>query len=128
MNLPLVMDSSIWVEFFLGNTKVKELVIEELRKKAIIVPSICIYEVALAVERRIGEEMVKVVVANMREQLVDNLSATRALSAAQLRNERKLAMADSMVYASTLAHDATLITNDRDFEGLPNVLYLKPTY
>ncbi len=128
METPIVMDSSMWVEFYLGNAKVRKLVIDHLRKRAVIVPSICIYEVSLAIERRIGEDLVKVAVANMREQVVDDLSASRAVAAAQIRNERKLAMADAIVYASTLAHGATLLTQDRDFEGLPNVTYLKGTY
>jgi predicted nucleic acid-binding protein len=119
------MDSSIWVEFYLGNTAIRKLVIDQLRKRSVVVPSICIYEVSLAVERRIGQDMVKVAVANMREQVVDHLSASRAVAAAQIRNERKLAMADAIVYASTLAHSATLLTQDRDFEGLPNVRYVK---
>lgn len=128
METPIVMDSSMWVEFYLGNAKVRKLVIDHLRKRAVIVPSIFIYEVSLAIERRIGEDLVKVAVANMREQVVDDLSASRAVAAAQIRNERKLAMADAIVYASTLAHGATLLTQDRDFEGLPNVTYLKGTY
>jgi len=128
MDTPFVMDSSVWVEFYLGNAAIRNLVIDALRQRTVIVPSICIYEVSLAVERRIGEEMVKVAVANMREQVIDNLSASRAIAAAQIRNERKLAMADAIVYASTLAHSATLLTQDRDFEGLPNVRYLKPAF
>ncbi len=125
---PIVMDSSIWVEFYLGNTRIRDLVIEPMRKHAIIVPTVCIYEVSLAVERRIGEDMVRVVVANMRGQLVDPLTAERAVAAAQIRNDRKLAMADAMVYAATTAHQAVLLTQDRDFDGLPNVRYLKPSY
>ena len=82
---------------------------------------------ALAIERRIGEDQVKIVIANMREQIIDELTATRALAAAYVRKERKMAMADAIVYATTVAHDATLITHDRDFEGLPNVMYLKAT-
>jgi predicted nucleic acid-binding protein len=128
MDTPIVMDSSVWVEFYLGNAKIRKLVIDHLRKRAVVVPSICIYEVSLAIERRIGEDMVKVAVANMQEQIVDDLSASRAVAAAQIRNERKLAMADALVYASTVAHGATLITQDRDFEGLPHVSYLKGPY
>lgn len=121
------MDSSVWVSFFLGSTSVHKLVIEPMRSGRIIVPSICIFEVALAIERQMGEEQIKVAVATMREQVIDDLSATRALAAAYIRADRKLAMADSIVYATAIAHNATLITHDRDFEGLPNVVYLKPT-
>lgn len=124
---PYVMDSSIWVSFFQGSNAIHKLVIKPLREGRIIVPSICLYEVALAIERRIGEDQVKIVIANMREQIIDELTATRALAAAYVRKERKMAMADAIVYATTVAHDATLITHDRDFEGLPNVMYLKAT-
>lgn len=128
MESPIVLDSSVWVEFYLGNARIRDLVIEPLRRHEIIVPTVCIYEVSLAVERRIGEDMVRVVVANMLGQVVDPLSAERAVAAAQIRNDRKLAMADAMVYASTLGNNAVLFTQDRDFDGLPNVRYLKPTY
>ncbi|MCU0330176.1 MAG: type II toxin-antitoxin system VapC family toxin [Candidatus Kapabacteria bacterium] len=128
MESRIVMDSSVWVEFYMGNPAIKKLVIEHLRNRMVVVPSICLYEVSLAVERRIGEDMVKVAVANMQEQIVDDLTASRATAAAQIRNERKLAMADSLVYAATLAHGATLLTQDRDFEGLPNVRYIKGSF
>lgn len=121
----LVMDSSVWISFFQGSAEVHKLVIKPLRAGSIIVPSVCLLEVALAVERKIGEDYVKVAIANMREQLIDELSASRALAAAYVRNERKLALVDSIVYATTVAHNATLLTHDRDFEGLPNVMYLK---
>ena len=121
-----VMDSMVWVEFFLGDKRIHELVIDRLRKHEIIVPSICAYEVALSVEKRIGEEQVKVVVASMREQRIDELTFERSIAAASYRHERKLAMADAIVYATTMFYDATLITFDRDFEGLPNVHLLKP--
>jgi uncharacterized protein len=122
-----VMDSSVWVEYYLGNSRIRELTIDRLRAKQIVVPSICICEVALSIERRIGEEMMHVVVANMREQVVDDLTASRAISAAQLRNEHRLSVADAIVYATSVAHRATLISHDKDFEGMPNVMYLKPT-
>jgi predicted nucleic acid-binding protein len=32
-------------------------------------------------------------------------------------------MADSLIYATTLAHNAILWTQDIDFNGLPNVQY-----
>jgi len=123
---PYVLDSSVWVEFFLGNDAVRNLIIDRLRANEIIVPSVCAFEVALAVERRIDAEAARLVAANMREQHVDALTVDRALQAASIRREYKLAMADSIVYATALAHHATLITQDIDFEGLPDVMYLRP--
>lgn len=36
----------------------------------------------------------------------------------------KLAMADSIIYATAMRLEATLSTQDKDFEGLPGVHYL----
>jgi len=121
-----VMDTSVWVDFYLGNKQVHDLVIERLRNREIIVPSVCAYEVALAIDRRISEEHIKVVVANMREQHIDELTFDRAVAASNYRHEKKLAMADAIVFATAQFYNATLITFDRDFEGLPNVHLLKP--
>jgi len=46
-----------------------------------------------------------------------------AVSAADLFIKHKLPLADSLIYAVTLAHKATLWTQDDDFEGLPHVKY-----
>jgi len=44
-----------------------------------------------------------------------------ALAAAQVSNTAKLAMADSIIYATAQAHQAPLITGDAAFGGLPGV-------
>ncbi|MBI3633182.1 MAG: PIN domain-containing protein, partial [Candidatus Vogelbacteria bacterium] len=33
-------------------------------------------------------------------------------------------MADAIIYATAHAHQATLVTNDADFKGLPKVSYI----
>lgn len=120
-----VMDSAVWVEYFRGSKQIHTLVIDSLRTNRIVVPAVCMFEVAFAVERGMGEEAVKIVLATMREQRVDALTADRAIAAARYRQEYRLGMADAMVYASAVALDAILLTLDRDFEGLPNVMYVK---
>ncbi|HEV7768946.1 MAG TPA: hypothetical protein VGQ76_28390 [Thermoanaerobaculia bacterium] len=44
--------------------------------------------------------------------------------AADLSLEHRLAMADALVLATTRQFDAILVISDRDFEGLPGVVYL----
>jgi len=46
-----------------------------------------------------------------------------ALDAATLSLRHKLPLADSVVYATALRGNATLWTQDADFEGLPGVRY-----
>lgn len=48
---------------------------------------------------------------------------TLAIVAARLGLEHRLPLADSIVYATARAHDATLWTMDADFEGLEGVRY-----
>ncbi|MCP3982226.1 MAG: type II toxin-antitoxin system VapC family toxin [bacterium] len=46
-----------------------------------------------------------------------------ALGAARLSVEAKLPMADSVILATAREYDATLWTQDADFDGLDNVRY-----
>jgi predicted nucleic acid-binding protein len=46
-----------------------------------------------------------------------------AVSAADLYIKHKPPLADSFIYAVTLAHKATLWTQGSDFKGLPHVKY-----
>jgi predicted nucleic acid-binding protein len=46
-----------------------------------------------------------------------------AMYSAKLGQEHGLAMADSMILATSLIYHATLWTQDADFKGMPNVKY-----
>ena len=52
------------------------------------------------------------------------LDAALALQAAQLGLQWKLPLADSVMLATALAHQATLLTQDADFEGIPEVEFI----
>jgi len=59
----------------------------------------------------------------MRQGEAVGLSADLALSAAKLGIEHRLPLADSVILATARLHQATLWTQDGDFEGLDNVCY-----
>lgn len=61
------------------------------------------------------------VIAFSSVRLVVSLTTDIALAAAELTARHKLATADAIVYATTLACQADLLTCDRHFEGLPFV-------
>jgi predicted nucleic acid-binding protein len=52
------------------------------------------------------------------------LSDSLALAAADVSLEFRLAMADSIVYATARAEDAELVTSDADLRNLPGVTFL----
>ena len=60
----------------------------------------------------------------MHQGLVVELSSTLAIQAARLSIEMKLPVADSIVLATARAFDATLWTQDADFESVAGVQYV----
>jgi predicted nucleic acid-binding protein len=57
---------------------------------------------------------------------VVDLTAELAILSARVGIEHRLPLADSIVYATALAHDAVVWTMDGDFDGLDGVRYLAP--
>lgn len=60
----------------------------------------------------------------MRQGTEIVLDAALALQAAQLGLQWKLPLADSVMLATAWAHQATLLTQDADFEGIPEVEFI----
>ena len=69
------------------------------------------------------EEKADEVIAYTQKCRVVPLDTTIALLAADLHREHKLATADAIVYATARHQGADLLTCDRHFEGLPNVVF-----
>ncbi|GJM27258.1 MAG: hypothetical protein DHS20C16_36730 [Phycisphaerae bacterium] len=120
-----VVDSSGWLEYFAGgqNAEFFAPAIEDFEQ--LLVPTICLFEVFKQVVLQFDENKgLRVVVAMQRGCVVD-LDANIALNAAQLSIAHKLPMADSVILATSRAHDATLWTQDSDFKGLERVEYVE---
>ncbi|CAN5776244.1 hypothetical protein BH23ACT11_BH23ACT11_07620 [soil metagenome] len=121
-----VVDSSGWIEYFADgpNADFFEAAIEDA--SALVVPSICIYEVfKRLLAEPTGEEPALQVVAVMQRGRVVGLDAELALDAAKSSYETKLPMADSVILSTAQAYDATVWTQDKDFEGIVGVEYVE---
>jgi predicted nucleic acid-binding protein len=118
-----VVDSSAWLSYFAGdaNAQVFAQPIQELG--TLLVPSITITEVFKYVCRNVGENDALSVVAHMQQGKVIDLDAEIALSSGNYGLKYKLPLADSVIYATANRYQATVWTQDADFEGLPNVKY-----
>lgn len=121
MNL---VDSSGWLEYFADgpNAGVFAPAIEKVGE--LVVPTISLLEVFKRVIQQRDENAALQAVALMRQGSVIDLSPSLALSAAKLGIEHKLPLADSVILATARAFDATVWTQDADFEGLPDVKYV----
>ena len=47
-----------------------------------------------------------------------------AVEAARIKHSLKLALADSIVLGTARSHEARVVTGDKDFKGLPGVVYI----
>jgi predicted nucleic acid-binding protein len=74
-----------------------------------------------------SEEYALNVVSYMQTGRVVELSAGLSLSAAEVGRKHKLAMADSIIYATSLYYSATIFSCDKHFKALPNVRYFPKT-
>jgi len=118
-----VVDSSGWIEYFVGgpNAGFFEGAIRDMDN--LLVPSISVLEVYRYVLRKRGRDEALAVAATMRQGRAVSLDGGLAIEAAEIGANLGLPLADSIIYASALAHDATLWTQDADFEALDQVKY-----
>ena len=54
---------------------------------------------------------------------VIDFTSNRAIAAAKMAHLHQLAMADAAIYSIALEHNATLWTQDVDYQNLPQVQY-----
>lgn len=64
-------------------------------------------------------------IALMRQGTVVDLDQELAIQAAKLSNDYKVPMADSIIIATARRYDATIWTQDEDFERLSGANYFK---
>jgi toxin FitB len=120
-----VVDSSGWLEYF-GNGPNAAFFAKAIERTAdLVVPTVSLYEVFKRVLQQRGEGDALQAVAVMQQGLVAELSGTMALSAARISVDLGLPMADSIMLATARAYDATLWTQDADFEGVPGANYVR---
>ncbi len=119
-----VVDSSGWLVYLADDTNAGFFApaIEDVDR--LIVPTISVLEVFKRVLQQRDETEALRTVALMRQGTVIDLDADLALSAAKLGREHRLPLADSVILATARRFDATVWTQDSDFEGLEGVRYI----
>lgn len=90
----------------------------------LLVPTLSLYEVFKRVLQQRGEGEALQAVALMQQGTVIELSAPLAMAGAKVSLQHRLPMADSIMLATAQAFDATLWTQDSDFERIQGVKYV----
>lgn len=113
------VDASGWLEYFADTRRAKLFAPAIEDTDHLIVPIVTVYEVFKKFLRERGESDALQAVSAMRSGQVVDLDVSLALEAGRF----DLPLADSLLYATTQRHGATLWTQDEDFEGLSDVRY-----
>jgi predicted nucleic acid-binding protein len=120
----ILVDSSGWIEFFTGGGNAAKYGSYLEKTSSVVTPTIVLYEVYKLVKRERTEEEALLAAAQMQKTRLVPLSDSLALAAADVSLEFRLAMADSIVYATARAEEAELVTSDGDLRELPGVTFL----
>lgn len=119
-----VIDSSGWLEYFADGENANFFAPAIENTKNLIVPSISVLEVFKHVLRRCTEKQAFESIECMMQGMIVDLDLEISLSAAKLGIQYKIPLADSIIFATGLAYEATIWSQDADFDGLPHVKYV----
>jgi toxin FitB len=124
----VVADTSVWIEWLTDGLRAAAYAeVFADPSERVLVPSICIYEVARWYLSRQREKDAQTAAIEMQQLPVIELSSKLARDAALFSVEHRIAMADAIIFATAQARGAELWTQDADFAGLPGVrLFPKP--
>lgn len=119
-----VVDSSAWIEWMIESATGNALLEHFPEQSESIVPTIVQSELSKWLAREKGEDDADRFIAYTMKCVVVPLDTTLALRAAECAAQFKLAMADAIVYATAIHNDASLLTCDEHFNGLPSVVLI----
>ena len=121
MNL---VDSCGWLEYLAEGPNASFFAEPLEDVESLIVPSICILEVAKKILQQRSQAEALQVATTMQQGKVIPLGADIALDAAALGLRHGLPLADAVILATAQASDAVIWTQDSDFENLDGVKYV----
>ena len=117
-----LVDSSGWIEF-LGDGPLAEQFAPYFEdEERLIVPAIVLYEVYKKLLSVQGSRAADRFLSAALRARVMPIDERLALLAARISLDRRLAMADAMIYATALVAGAHLVTCDAHFQGLPKAI------
>jgi predicted nucleic acid-binding protein len=118
-----ILDSSAWLECLDDGPNTKHFAPIIAKHPEILVPAIVITEIRKVALRHRSSDQAESITRSLLAAEVVEIDSEIAVAAADLAIKHKLPLADSLIYAITLAKKATLWTQDDDFKDLPRVRY-----
>jgi toxin FitB len=120
----IIVDSSGWIEYFTNGPMAGtyEKYLENLQE--LCTPTIVFFEIFKFIKREKGEETALIAAGQIMKTEIIALDENLALYAAEISLKHSLPMADAIIYATALHKGCTLVTSDKHFEDLRDVIFL----
>jgi toxin FitB len=122
-----VVDSSGWIEFFLGSVAGRAYKPAIEQTALLVVPALAIFEVHRFLSRSTDAASRDACLDVMRRGTVVDITDARAIAASEAAQKHKLAMADAVMYSIAREFKAHFWTQDSDYQGLAGVNFLPKT-
>lgn len=122
-----IVDTSGWLEYFADSPLAENYATAIENTDELLVPSIVLYEVFKKITLAYDENKAFQAIAQLKQGQVLDVNEAIALYAGKISIEKQLPMADALIYATAILHNATILTQDAHFEGLPQVKYFVKT-
>jgi len=122
----VLVDSSGWLEYAADDPCAAKFAPYIEGGAPILVPTIVLYEVYKKISQERGKGAADRFASQALRQVVVPLDETLTLASARASIEFNLPMADAIIYATAIAHDARLITSESHFQSLPGVVFIQP--
>lgn len=117
----VVVDSSGWLEYLTQDTQADSIAPYLEGEVTVLIPAIVLYEVRKILLLRQSKTLADVFWSEALKRVLVPFDEDLAFQAADLSLFHKLAMADAIIYATSIYYQAPLITCDAHFANLPGV-------
>lgn len=124
--MTVLIDSNIWIDYFQASAIGKKAGEYIESKEKIVISTLNIAEVYRQIlSKRDKQDAEKAVDILQQFSFVIPVTTEVAKKAAILKHEKKLGLADAIIYATAEQEHATLITADNDFRHMQNVIIVE---
>lgn len=120
-----LIDTCGWIEWLTEGKLIKHYSSYFSHVENLIVPTLIQYELYKWISREKNNMLALEIIGITERASVISLETSLALYAADLSKQHKLAMADSIIYATSLKYKAHLVTSDKHFKHLPEITFLQ---
>ena len=123
--MTVLIDSWSWIEYWKGSRHADRAARHIEGSDTAVMSTINLAEIYHSVLRDYDEKTAKTKADTVRKRcFLIPLDEQIAVSAAHLKHSLRLSLADSIILATARSRDAKVVTGDKDFKGLPDVLFI----